>query len=299
MGNQTNAWSQLATNTQIQYAIPYIDPNSLQPALDGGMINGLPTGGGFIYIPNVNDGPFTGIGAFAVGTAGDIDITDPINSGGQVDSYVPTLTQAPNVLGGVPGHTVSASRGTRYIPIIVQDGDFLGEFAGYGLVEYLGNDVYKRLAGINFYASGVDSLFVGGKMRFGTTADITGVFTEYLELSNVGAFGPISQGSARLGQASKGYSRLTLDYTNSGTIGAVVINKPCGRANIAAGQSSVVITNNLITSNSEVFANLVGTDGTLLYIRVVIPAAGQVTITGNANATGNTAVAFLVINTDS
>jgi len=186
MGNQTTAFAALATSQQIQYAVPYIDPNSLQPTLDGGMLNGIPTGGGFIYVPQVNGGPFTGVGAFSVGTAGDVTSTDPINSGGQIDSYTPTTIQNAGVVGAVPGHTVSASRGTRYIPSVIQGTDFLGEFSGYGLVSIAGVTSYQKLSAINIYAQGADLLYPGGEIRLGTRANATGIFTEWVKLSNAG-----------------------------------------------------------------------------------------------------------------
>jgi hypothetical protein len=42
-----------------------------------------------------------------------------------------------------------------------------------------------------------------------------------------------------------------------------------------------------------------GNDATLTSIKSVVPANGSFTITGNANATGNLKVGFLVISTDS
>lgn len=186
MSNQTTAFAALATSQQIGYAIPYIDVNSLQPTLDSGNINGVTTGGGFVYVPNVSGGPAAQVGALSVGTAGDYTGTDPINSGWQLDSYVPTTNQNINVVGGVPGHTVSMSRGTRYIPAIVADGDFNGEFAGYGLVTNAGVNGYAKLSGINMYAKGVSATYVGGEMRFATRADGGATLTEWAVLTNAG-----------------------------------------------------------------------------------------------------------------
>lgn len=186
MANQTNAFAALATSQQIGYAIPYIDANSLQPTLDSGSINGITTGGGLIYVPNVSGGPAAGVGAFSVGTAGDYSGTDPINSGWQIDSYVPTINQNAGVVGAVPGHTVSVSRGTRYIPAIVANNDFAGEFAGYGYVTNAGVNGYSKLAGINMYASGVNALYVGGELRLATRADGGATLTEWVKLTNAG-----------------------------------------------------------------------------------------------------------------
>lgn len=188
MSNQTTAFAALATSQQIGYAIPYIDPSSLQPTLDSGNVNGVTTGGGLVYIPNVNGGPAAQVGAFSVGTAGDYTGTDPINSGWQIDSYVPTTIQNINTVGAVPGHTVSTSRGSRYVPTIVQGGDFNGEFAGYALITSGGVNGYSKLSGINCYVQGADALYPGGELRFATRANGGATITEWMKLSNAGAF---------------------------------------------------------------------------------------------------------------
>lgn len=299
--NQTSAWAALATSQQIQYAIPYIDPNNLQPAVDGGVLNGISTGGGLCYVPypqNANI-PFVGMGALQVGTAGDFGGTDPINAGAQIDSYVPTTIQVPGTVGGVAGHTVSASRGTRYISTAIQGGDLLGEHSGYGLVSIAGVLSYQKLSGVHCYAAGADVNYPGGELRFGTRANAAGAYTEWFKISNTGNLEPMITGIGRLGSAAKGFGALTLDYTNSPTIGAVAINKPAGSGNIAAAAASCVVTNNLVTANSLVIAWLMGIDATLTSIKSIVPGAGSFTVTGNANATANTKFGFLVINTDS
>lgn len=85
------------------------------------------------------------------------------------------------------------------------------------------------------------------------------------------------------------------DATNSGTIGAVVINKLAGRCNIAAGQTSVVVTNSLVTTASQVFAAVAQADATAL-LKNVVPGNGSFTVNLNAAATANTAINFLVVN---
>lgn len=110
---------------------------------------------------------------------------------------------------------------------------------------------------------------------------------------------PMTQGAVRLGGPDLGFKNLTLDYTLSATVGAVVINKPAGSCNIALGADNVVVTNSLVTANSLVYAWLMANDTTLLYIRSIIPANGSFTIKGNAAATANCKVGFMVINTDS
>lgn len=88
------------------------------------------------------------------------------------------------------------------------------------------------------------------------------------------------------------------DYTDtSGTPGAATINKASGRAAIAIGAASVVITNSLVTAASRVLTQMEGAiDATLTGPLNVTLAAGSFTVTGNANATAAKKFSFLVVN---
>lgn len=78
--------------------------------------------------------------------------------------------------------------------------------------------------------------------------------------------------------------------------GAAIINKPAGRIKIAAGQTSVVITNNCCFTTSIVRAEIEGTfDATAKSLQVT-PAAGGFTITLNAACTAAVVVSFHIIN---
>lgn len=90
--------------------------------------------------------------------------------------------------------------------------------------------------------------------------------------------------------------KTSYDATNTatGTTGAQTINKPSGTVNIAAGQVSLVVTNNLVTTSSLVFLTW-GTDATALAPSVNV-AAGSFTITFNQSATAEVRIGFLVIN---
>ena len=95
--------------------------------------------------------------------------------------------------------------------------------------------------------------------------------------------------------ASLGWKWYPGGKTNSATIGAVTINSMNGRCNIAAGASSVVVTNNLVTATSNVFAVVAQNDLTAI-VKNVVSTPGSFTITLNAAATANTAVNFFVFN---
>mgnify|MGYP001602994430 CR=1 FL=1 len=110
------------------------------------------------------------------------------------------------------------------------------------------------------------------------------------------AFEPITNGTPSIGSAGFGIKGLYVDYTNTGTVGAVTINKATGRVNIAATGTSVVVTNDKVTAASHVMAWMSSADGTA-GVTSVVPAAGSFTITCAA-VTGQTSFDFFVINTD-
>lgn len=83
--------------------------------------------------------------------------------------------------------------------------------------------------------------------------------------------------------------------TASGTTGAQTIDKPSGQVNFAAAETTLVVTNSLATTTSQIFVQVYGTDTTALTARVT-KAAGSFTITLNAAATAETAVGFFLIN---
>lgn len=82
----------------------------------------------------------------------------------------------------------------------------------------------------------------------------------------------------------------------SGTPGNVTNNSGKGRVAIAAGQSSITVTNAVVTGNASVYAviNQAAADATLTQIVRCAVSAGSVTIYGNAAATANVIVDFIV-----
>ena len=84
-------------------------------------------------------------------------------------------------------------------------------------------------------------------------------------------------------------------FTNTSTVGAVTINKSCGQAIIGAAGTSVVVTNNLVTANSQVLATAAAND-TTGYVKNTVAISGSFTINLVAAATANLPVNFLVLN---
>jgi hypothetical protein len=83
------------------------------------------------------------------------------------------------------------------------------------------------------------------------------------------------------------------------TSGAQSSNEIVGRAVIAAGASSVVVTNPFVNANSKIFAVVAqaAADGTLLRVERIVPAAGSFTIYGTANATAAVVIDWSILNT--
>jgi glutamate 5-kinase len=81
------------------------------------------------------------------------------------------------------------------------------------------------------------------------------------------------------------------------TTGALTTSLNSGRVTIAAGASSVVVTNSQVDVNSKIYAvvNQAAADTTLLRVERIVPAAGSFTIYGTANATANISIDWALI----
>lgn len=81
------------------------------------------------------------------------------------------------------------------------------------------------------------------------------------------------------------------------TTGAYSTSEFSGRAAIAAGAASVVITNPLVNASSKIWAVVAqaAADGTLLRVERIVPAAGSFTIYGTANATATTLIDWAIV----
>ena len=88
---------------------------------------------------------------------------------------------------------------------------------------------------------------------------------------------------------------LDKTVTAGGTTGAQTIHKTGGSVNFAAGATSLVITNNRVTTSSIIVATVATNDTTMKSV-VAVAASGSFTLTANAAATAETRVNWLVIN---
>lgn len=90
---------------------------------------------------------------------------------------------------------------------------------------------------------------------------------------------------------------LTLQktITAAGTTGARTINQPTGSVNFAAGATSLVVTNSLVSTSSVIMVTMASNDATAAGLRVVA-GAGSFTIHLMTAPTAEMRVNFLVTN---
>jgi hypothetical protein len=105
---------------------------------------------------------------------------------------------------------------------------------------------------------------------------------------------PSATGTVDIGAAALGIDQFFTDFTNTATVGAVVINKMAGRVNVAIGAVAIVVTNNKVTAASHVIAVVSQNDATCV-VKNVVTAAGSFTINLVA-ATAQTSIDFIVFN---
>lgn len=119
-----------------------------------------------------------------------------------------------------------------------------------------------------------------------------------VRLTSVALF-PTANGVTDLGFATLGWKRLYIDYTNSGTVGNVTINKAAGRVNLAAGGTTLTLTNSLITAASKIFLQAINSSGNAVAVEFYpVPGAGSATINAFPAVTNQTAIDFFIVNAD-
>jgi Pectate lyase superfamily protein len=81
----------------------------------------------------------------------------------------------------------------------------------------------------------------------------------------------------------------------SGTPGNAAVDAAVGKSAIAAGTSTVTITNSVATATSMIIVVLQTNDATAI-LKNVVPGVGNFTVNLTANATGNTNFAWFIVN---
>jgi len=158
------------------------------------------------------------------------------------------------------------------------------------------NTTYLELYSASQGTFGVNST-VTNQYGFAAGASLTGATNNY------GFYGNIPSGSNRYnlympGTAANylaGDLQLAKTVTAAGATGAQTINKTTGTVNFAAGATSLVVTNSLVTANSIIIAT-VGSNDTAMKSVAVVAGAGSFTLYANAAAAAETRVNFLITN---
>lgn len=151
-------------------------------------------------------------------------------------------------------------------------------------------------AEIRTLGSGTGSPYTLNIINSTAAAIQIGNSTNPWNFDSAGGFSPAGS-AGLLGIASSPVTKLYMNYTNTGTIGAVTINKAAGRVNVAATATTVVVTNSVATAAAHIFAIAAANDTTCA-VKDVEAASGSFTIRMTAACTADTAVNFLVINAD-
>lgn len=144
-------------------------------------------------------------------------------------------------------------------------------------------------------------IYLGGTTGQGTCNIIGGGFRAtdpFYTVATVGMWRLNIQDVARFttdSNQSLNYNKTHRVITPGGTTGNQTIQARSGTVNIAAGQSSIVVTNVFVDVDSIIYATIRTNDTTAL-IKNIVPAAGSFTIRLNANATAETSIGFVVFN---
>lgn len=220
------------------------------------------------FIVDQNGRVVAGFGAFVPMAYADSPIFSAISSASRnalgsysADIYAPVLELNKSRNAAVGSHTVVVS------------GDYLGTF------RFAGSDgtVFRVAAQIEAYVDGTPGASdMPGRLVFSTTPD--GSVTP-LERMRIDKDGGLSLNKTR---------------TAGGATGAQTINKPTGSVNFAATNTTLVVTNSLVTVESIILATIGTNDATMKSV-VALAAAGSFTLTANAAATAETRVNFLVL----
>lgn len=213
------------------------------------------------------------------------------------------------VAGGTTASGGGGVGGTGYTNLFQEDANTLGERNGvspqsfYVYNTYTDTSNYERFAttwSANAVLLGVQAAGTGIANRNVTVAGNS--FTLRLQGTDRYVFTTTQfYGNAAdiydLGVPAFGWRRFYVSYTNTATIGAVTINKAAGRVNVAAGATSVVVTNSLCTAAAHVLVTGAQNDTTGV-VRAAVAAAGSFTIHMATAPTADMAVNFFIVSAD-
>lgn len=259
--------------------------------LDGARVN-LSTGDANCYLFRSAANVIKTLGSLYAGVAvtvdGDLIFNNTNTSTGGAGTNGNTIIWGPSTSGnrwemqGIPNSTFRiGNNNVTYFGLRLTDGY---SFSSYGFEGPTfkanvasGSDAFKSVDGGRWNLSTADT----NCYLYRSAADTIrtpGSFTVDGALSTAGAF------------------NLTSYTDDSATPGPRTVNKVRGKSAIAAGASSVVITNSFCTTNSQVVCTLEANDTTATFIKSSIASGTGFTLTVNANATAALKFSWHVIN---
>jgi hypothetical protein len=138
---------------------------------------------------------------------------------------------------------------------------------------------------------------ITNQFGFRAESSLTGATNNYGFYSNIaagtGRFNFYANGTAA--NFFEGDMQFSKTVTAGGTTGAQTIDKNAGTVNFAAAATSLVVTDDRVTTSSIIICT-VGTNDTTLKSVAAVAGTGSFTLHASAAATAETRVNFLIIN---
>lgn len=217
---------------------------------------------------------------------------DSTQTGG-IKWAAPFNPAAPGAIGGTTASTGAFTSVTATGNVSGADGSFdiiRTKTGGNAQINFTTNGYYScRLSGMSFRMNSSSKIQVSDN----ATDALSGTVDLGLERLSAGVWAFTLGTSGTWGDAKM--RRLCFDRTDTaaGTTGAQTINKGAGTVNFAAGATSLVVTNSLVTATTKILATVQTNDTTAKSVAVVA-ASGSFTLYLNAAATAETAVAWQI-----
>ncbi len=245
----------------------------------------------------------TGFSVTGANTTAAVSVAGTINTSGVTDFYkIAAVTTA------FGSHSTlfnffAGSGGTT--SVFNYDLEFEAFLFGNSLVTanyYVGYRAQASAHGLSFGYGGINDLYVCDRGYLAKSDKVVGWTSGALNATAVDTtISRVGVGKIQLDDPNGGtlgdlaLRQLYPDFTNTATVGAVTINKACGKAIIASGASSVTVTNSLVTANSQVLCTIASDDTTAI-LKNAVPGTGSFVVKTTAAVTADCKVSFLVLN---
>lgn len=239
-------------------------------------------------LPVVAGGTGSTIGGLTAGSAATIGFASTAAGGGTCDTCLTRAAANILALNSASGlGQLRLPNGTVSVPSLT-----FGTATTTGIWSQSADIISFAVGGVNRWAITSSTLQTGDDNGTDIGSASTRVRTGYFGTSIRGG----AAGVLDLGAGAEGINRLFVDYTNTGTVGNVTINKAAMRVNIAAAGTTITVTNSLVTAASHVFC-LSSTADTTARVTDVVPGAGSFVMRTVAT-TAQTSFDCVVVNAD-